>query len=71
MKQTVRAIAHKDVRGNELLYLVIGEEGNQVIINIGKKTYDAINNLTTKQPTDEVRNSQKLGERRDRGGNTH
>lgn len=48
MKHEVQAIAHKDVKGKEQLYLKIGNETDNVVINIGKKTFDAVNNLTEK-----------------------
>lgn len=41
----VQAIKHKDVRGNELLYLKITVGENEILINIGKKTHDGINEL--------------------------
>lgn len=33
---------HTDIRGKELLYLIITQESEQVIVNIGNKTYDAV-----------------------------
>lgn len=41
----VQAVAHKDVRGKEQLYLKIHHAGNDVIINIGKGTFDAVTKL--------------------------
>lgn len=48
MKHEVQAIKHKDVRGKEQLYLKIGNDENNVVINIGEKTYEAVNNLNGK-----------------------
>lgn len=45
MKHEVAAIKHKDVRGKEQLYLKIGNDEKNVVINIGEKTFDAINHL--------------------------
>lgn len=42
------AVRHKDIRGNEKTYLVLtNEESNEspVIVNIGEKTYDAVQKL--------------------------
>lgn len=41
----VEVIKHKDVRGNELLYLRIVNGQNHVLINIGQKTFDGVNEL--------------------------
>lgn len=42
----VQAIEHTDVRNKKLLYLKIQYAGNDVLINIGKKTYDSIVTLS-------------------------
>lgn len=48
-KMLVQAIKHKDVRGKELLYLKIQHEGNEVLVNIGERTYKAIVELVNQQ----------------------
>lgn len=45
----VQAIKHKDVRGKELLYLKIQHEGNEVLVNIGERTYKAVVELVNQQ----------------------
>lgn len=44
MKFTV--LKHTDVRGKELMYLKLENEGKEVLINIGVKSYEAILELT-------------------------
>lgn len=34
-----------DVRKKELLYLIIGDYPDEIIINVGKKTFDNVNKL--------------------------
>lgn len=46
MQTEVKAVKHVDVRGKELLYITIGEGLNQIIINVGKKTYETVKTLT-------------------------
>ena len=47
----VQAVAHKDIRGKECLYLIITPqdhkegEDNMAIINIGQKTFDTVSNI--------------------------
>lgn len=43
----VEALKHKNVRGKELLYLKISDEktGEEVIIEIGQKTFDSVTAL--------------------------
>lgn len=42
---TVESIKHHDVRGKELLYLKITKGKNELVINIGEKTFREIENL--------------------------
>lgn len=42
---TVQLKQMKDIRGKIQLYLIIDSDEDRVIINIGKKTYDRINQL--------------------------
>lgn len=48
----VKAIAHKDVRGKELFYLEIKNTntGENVLINVGQKTYETVKKLTIDEP---------------------
>lgn len=45
MKAEVKAIEHEDVRGKKLLYIKISNGINDLLINVGQKTYDTINDL--------------------------
>lgn len=51
----IQVINYKDVRGNQLKYLQIQVGEKNHLINIGNKTYDAVNNLLNegqeKEPT--------------------
>lgn len=42
---TVEAIEHKDVRGNKLLYMKITKGKNELVINIGEKSFKALREL--------------------------
>lgn len=42
---------HQNVHGKELYYLKIVKNNNTVLINIGKRTYDKIENLNTNEET--------------------
>lgn len=46
---TVTAITHKDVKGKELLYLKIQNGEHNVLVNVGKKTYDSVKALDAVQ----------------------
>lgn len=48
---TIQAIKHTDVRGKELLYLKLTANGNDVLVNIGKKTFDAVEDMQTIRKT--------------------
>lgn len=39
MKHNVEAVEMTDIRGKKLLYIVIGEGEEKLIINVGEKTY--------------------------------
>lgn len=41
----VQAIKYKDIRDKEQKYVVIGEGADKVIINVGTKTFDAVEKL--------------------------
>lgn len=44
---TVTAVKHKDIREKEQLYIIMSNtEGKKVVINVGQKTYDSVNELT-------------------------
>jgi hypothetical protein len=48
MKQLpVQTKALKNIQDKDQLYLIIGDDQNKVIINIGKKTYDDVTKLIT------------------------
>ena len=42
---TVKATKLKDIRDKEQLYIVIGDAEQKVVINVGKKTFDAVEKL--------------------------
>lgn len=46
---TATPIEHKDIRGNILYYVKVsnGNEKEDYIINVGKKTYDNLKKLAT------------------------
>ena len=54
MKVTV--IKHKDVRGTELLYLKLENENGEYLMNIGKKSFETIEELLKHK---EVKNEPK------------
>lgn len=41
----VTATKLKNIQDKDLLYIVIGEGANKVIINVGKKTWEAVDKL--------------------------
>lgn len=44
---TVKAIKHSDVRGKELYYLKASNGNSDVLVNVGKTTYEAVLELET------------------------
>jgi len=46
---TVEAVLFKDIREKVQHYLVIGEGKDKIIINVGLKTYERVNNLLNKK----------------------
>lgn len=50
MQHKVEAVKHTDIRGKEQLYLIIGEGEKKVVINIGQRTFDAVNKLNNPKP---------------------
>lgn len=43
----VKAVRHKDIRGKELLYVVITTDKGEAIISVGQKTFDRVEEITT------------------------
>lgn len=41
----VMAVKIKNIKDEELLYVIIGDTANKVIINVGKKTWEAVDKL--------------------------
>lgn len=50
-KAIVQAIEFADVRGNKLLYLKVQANGKEVLINIGEKTFNSIQELSVPRET--------------------
>lgn len=51
MNKNFEAIKHSDVHGKELYYIKLEADGKTHYINVGKKTYESVMDLTTiKQP---------------------
>lgn len=47
---TITALRHKDVRGKELLYLIVKNKvGTEVIVNVGEKTFNGVENLVKEE----------------------
>lgn len=44
-KISVEAKSITDIRGKEQTYLLLGEDGNKVIINVGEKTFKNVKTL--------------------------
>lgn len=51
-KLTVKAVALKDIRGKEQLYITIGDN-NEVVISCGEKTFTGVKNLITEPKKEE------------------
>lgn len=45
------ALEHTDVRGSKLYYLKLTNNGKEFLINVGKKTFETVQDMTgVKQP---------------------
>lgn len=68
MAQTT-AITHKDVKGKELYYLKVSNGSNEVLVNVGKSTYDKVRELDKQQelPLNSKENEcSKVGHKKDK-----
>lgn len=54
-KMKVTTIKLKNVYDKEQLYLKIENENGTVIINVGQKTWDAVNKLSEKPPLQKIK----------------
>lgn len=50
MTVTATAFTHKDVKGKELMYLKISNGQQDILVNVGKKTYDGVLGLQKNEP---------------------
>lgn len=56
----IEPVKLKDIRDKELLYLVIRTPQGKQIINVGQKTYDAVNELLNPKQEKEEKKGGKL-----------
>lgn len=56
---TVECIKLKDIKENDLLYIVITKDGKKEAINVGLKTWDRINTLLNPKPIELPLNDKK------------
>lgn len=45
----IEAIRHKDVKGKEMLYVLLTNKEQEVFINVGKKTFEAVEKLMSEE----------------------
>lgn len=55
----VNTVTITDVREKKQLYLIIGEGEAKVIINVGEKTFNAVNKLIEADIVNELNNTEK------------
>lgn len=52
---TIKAVAHNDIKGKTLHYLVITSEIKEVFVNVGIKTYEAVRDIETPSNKDQLK----------------
>lgn len=55
METKIQAIEHSDIRGKKLKYLKISKGEQEVIINIGDKTYESVSKLLDEKIIKEIK----------------
>lgn len=53
--KTIEAVAHKDIKGKELYYLVVKSDIKEVYVNVGVKTYKAVRDIEIPSNKDQLK----------------